>query len=140
MVRGKGGLKGGCFICGGDHYQSDCPDPRAKGKGKGKSAGKNGGGKGPYGSKGKGSGWINGIWYDQSGYEPWEGAYANNYPIEAFCSLKTVIKPKIKIDNRFETLARDDEDDQPGEEMTEEPSVEEIIAKMNQKKKPKMGT
>ena len=35
--KGKGkssGPKGGCYICGGQHYQADCP-MRAKGKGKG---------------------------------------------------------------------------------------------------------
>lgn len=43
---GKGGPKGGCYTCGGDHYQRDCP----KGQGKGEF-GKNGG----Y-AKGKGKG------------------------------------------------------------------------------------
>ena len=33
--KGKSGPKGGCFICGGDHYKDQCPQGFQKGKGKG---------------------------------------------------------------------------------------------------------
>ena len=38
--KGKGGPKEGCWTCGGNHYQSDCPQNSQAGKGKGKSKGK----------------------------------------------------------------------------------------------------
>ena len=60
--KNKGGSKGGkekdmggkgtveCWICGGNHYQSDCPKKDTKGKGKGKKS------DGKKGDKGKAEG------------------------------------------------------------------------------------
>ena len=56
--KGKGGPKGGCYTCGGAHYQSNCPQGGGKGKGssKGMKGGDKGKGKGKGGMKGKGKG------------------------------------------------------------------------------------
>jgi len=88
--RGKGPLTG-CFLCGGDHYQDQCPRQQLYNKGYGKTkGGKKGYGKGGKGDwQGKGKGGLNGLntnfqWEDGS----WEsGEYGYT---EAFCSLKTI--------------------------------------------------
>ena len=49
----KKGPATGCWICGGDHYASKCPQAEGKGGQKGAK-----GGKGGKGDKGKGKGWV----------------------------------------------------------------------------------
>ena len=74
QAKGKGKGKGpstGCWQCGGDHYQSQCP------KG-GKAGGSKGGGKGMWTSKGKGKGGINGL-NEYTNWDTWDNGYSHIY-------------------------------------------------------------
>jgi hypothetical protein len=106
--KGKGKGKGpatGCWICGGDHYQDQCPKNNTFGKGFGKEqgGGKKGfgkGGKGGWGGKGKGS--LNGLHNDPlTDEDPWGwGGYAH----ETLCSVKTVAESARSRDNKQENM------------------------------------
>ena len=72
---GRGGPKGGCWNCGGPHYENQCPQKgKGKGKGNGKGKGKGkGDGKNAKGGNQKGkAGYKGGNWGgNQSGWNSW---------------------------------------------------------------------
>ena len=84
--KGKGGPKEGCWTCGGNHYQSDCPQSSQKGKGKGRS-------------KGKGLGWL-GEWQQEEEQQDWHEDGALKY----LSSLRAVQKPPVSLGNYWQSL------------------------------------